>query len=112
MAFSHGGLERLFDPVWDMVLEHSTGYSGAFARQVTLNQQSVGDTITLDLLTALEQSAREDVVILKSHGAFIRGDTVHPCICVMTRVVTEMTLSTLIATHLLRKPLPERSLAQ
>ena len=72
------GLREAFDPVWDMVLEHSTGYSGAFARQVTLNQQSVGDTITLDLLTALEQSAREDVVILKSHGAFIRGDTVHP----------------------------------
>ena len=32
---------KRFDPVWNMVLEGSTGFSGVFARQVTLNQASV-----------------------------------------------------------------------
>ena len=47
------GHER-FDPVWNMVLEGSTGYSGSFARQVTLNKSTASDTLTTDLLDALE----------------------------------------------------------
>ena len=52
--FSWAGRKR-FDPVWNMVLEGSTGFSGAFARQVTLNPSSVRDSLTDDLLKALEQ---------------------------------------------------------
>jgi hypothetical protein len=29
-----------FDPIWEMVLEGSTGYSGTFARQLTLNRKN------------------------------------------------------------------------
>ena len=42
--FSWGGRAR-FNPVWDMVLEGSTGFSGAFARQVTLNRESAGSAV-------------------------------------------------------------------
>ena len=38
------GPRTRFDPVWDMVLEMSTGYSGAFARQVTLSKQNLNST--------------------------------------------------------------------
>ncbi|MEM1071096.1 MAG: hypothetical protein AAGI63_19475 [Planctomycetota bacterium] len=69
--FSWGGRER-FNPVWDMVLEMSTGYSGAFARQVTLNRFSIADEAILDLLMALEQASREDAVVLEVDG--VRND--------------------------------------
>ncbi|MEO8353010.1 MAG: hypothetical protein ABI680_14865, partial [Chthoniobacteraceae bacterium] len=75
--FSWGGRER-FDPVWDMVLEGSTGYSGAFARQVTLNRGSAGDALTGDLLDALEQSAHEGAVMLQGEGAFLEGGKATP----------------------------------
>ena len=48
---SWGG-RRAFDPVWEMVLEGSTGFSGAFARQVTVNQTTAKSTITSSLLDA------------------------------------------------------------
>ena len=69
---SWGGRKR-FDPVWDMVLEGSTGFSGAFARQVTLNRNSGSAALTDDLLAALEQSAREGGTILRGEGVFIDG---------------------------------------
>jgi len=65
------GSRRRFDPVWDMVLENSTGFSGSFARQVTLNRTSVQDDRTSDLLDALERSAGEGAVTLQGNGAFI-----------------------------------------
>jgi hypothetical protein len=68
------GLREEFDPVWDMVLEHSTGFSGTFARQVTLNRQSLKDDLTPDLVAALEQSAREEAIILAGHGVFLATD--------------------------------------
>ena len=34
------GTARSVRQLWDMVEEHSTGYSGAFARQATLNPTS------------------------------------------------------------------------
>lgn len=66
------GRKPVFDPVWDMVLEGSTGFSGAFGRQVTLNRETAGEPLTGDLLSALESSAGESAVILEAGGAFIR----------------------------------------
>ena len=64
------GTER-FDPVWDMVLEMSTGFSGAFGRQVTLNRETAGDPLTADLLDALERAAAEGGVVLTAEGVRI-----------------------------------------
>ncbi len=72
------GSRRRFDPVWNMVLEGSTGFSGAFARQVTLNRESVSAPLTRDLLDALEQSAREGAVVLQGEGVFIKGTKATP----------------------------------
>ena len=58
---------------WDMVLEGSTGFSGAFARQVTLNRTSGDVPLTEDLLDALELSAREGAIALQGDGVFL-GD--------------------------------------
>lgn len=67
------GRER-FDPVWNMALEGSTGFSGAFARQVTLNRASAATSFTSDLLSALERSASEGSVVLQSEGVLINGE--------------------------------------
>ena len=67
---SWGGRRR-FDPVWNMVLEGSTGYSGTFARQVTLNDASAGDPEVNDILAALEVSANENAVVLDCDGMLI-----------------------------------------
>ncbi len=72
--FSWGGRER-FNPVWDMVLEMSTGYSGAFARQVTLTKDSIADESTLELLAALEQASRDGAVVLQGNGVRSDGDS-------------------------------------
>jgi hypothetical protein len=66
------GLKR-FDPVWDMVLEGSTGFSGSFARQVTLNKSTANEKLTGELLDALEASATEGGVVLQVEGAFIEN---------------------------------------
>ena len=68
------GQREAFDPVWDMVEEHSTGYSGAFARQATLDQASLLKPITSDIINALEQSAREEAIILAVSGVMIEGN--------------------------------------
>ncbi len=68
--FSWGGRRR-FDPVWNMVLEGSTGFSGSFARQVTVNSTSVDDDLTNDLLDALELSDSEDGIVLQCEGVLI-----------------------------------------
>ena len=68
--FSWAGRKR-FDPVWDMVLEGSTGFSGAFARQITLNKASANARFTHDLLNALELSAKEGGIALIGEGVFI-----------------------------------------
>lgn len=67
--FSWGGRKR-FDPIWEMVLEGSTGFSGAFARQVTLSQKSAENPLTTELLDALEQSARDGAIVLQGEGVF------------------------------------------
>lgn len=59
-----------FDPVWDMVLESSTGFSGSFARQLTLNAETWDDPLTRDLLPALEASALEGAIVLQVDALF------------------------------------------
>ena len=63
---------------WDMVQEGSTGFSGAFARQVTLNRSSPGHALTAKLLEALELSDREGGVVLQGEGVLIDSDTAAP----------------------------------
>ncbi|HIF32979.1 MAG TPA: hypothetical protein EYQ75_15140 [Planctomycetaceae bacterium] len=75
--FSWGGRGR-FDKVWDMVLEGSTGFSGSFARQVTLNKAFAGDDLTGDMLNALEVSAGEGAIVLDVEGVFIDGANSSP----------------------------------
>ena len=72
--FSWAGRRR-FDPVWDMVLEGSTGYSGSFARQVTLNESTADDDLTHELLAALELSAKEGAVVLQGEGILTDAST-------------------------------------
>lgn len=72
--FSWGGRRR-FNPIWNMVLEGSTGFSGAFARQVTMNSSSVSRDLTRNLLDALEISADEGAVVLEAEGVFINDST-------------------------------------
>ena len=67
---SWGGRSR-FDPIWDMVLEMGTGVSGAFARQVTLNKATAKDTLTADLLSALERAATDEAVVLVCEGVLL-----------------------------------------
>ncbi len=71
--FSWAGRQR-FDPVWNMVLEGGTGFSGAFARQVTLNKDSAFARSTRDLLNALELSAKENGIVLLGEGVLIDGE--------------------------------------
>ena len=54
--------------IWQMVLQGSTGFSGSFARQVTLNADTVGMPQSGDLLDALEGSADEGGIILQGEG--------------------------------------------
>ena len=65
--FSWGGRSR-FDPVWDMVLEGSTGFSGSLGRQVTINSSTTEDSLSHDLLDALERSSSEGAVVLQAEG--------------------------------------------
>lgn len=74
--FSWGGRQR-FDPVWDMVLEGSTGFSGAFARQFTLNT-STSDNPLKELISALELSAREGSVALHGSGVLLQPSGASP----------------------------------
>tara|TARA_Y100001934_G_scaffold37762_1_gene43798 strand:- start:126 stop:3281 length:3156 start_codon:yes stop_codon:yes gene_type:complete len=75
--FSWGG-RRAFDPVWEMVLEGSTGHSGSFARQVTLNESTAEEPLTNDLLNALETSCSEGGVVLQGEGVIFKSDRTIP----------------------------------
>ncbi len=67
-----------FDRVWDMVLEGSTGFPGAFARGLTLNEDSAGDWLTVDLLDALEDAAAAGSILLQGEGVLIDGAPATP----------------------------------
>ena len=72
-----GGRKR-FDPVWNMVLEGSTGFSGTFARQVTLNQSTASAAFTASLWDALEEAAAEGAVVLQGEGVWINAGKATP----------------------------------
>ena len=67
------GSRRRFDPIWDMVLEGSTGYSGALGRQVTLDKTFEGDGSARDLIEALEVADRDGGIVLEGEGTLIGG---------------------------------------
>ena len=75
--FSWAGRER-FDPVWDMVLEASTGFSGAFGRQCTVNASTVDAQQTRGLLDALETAALDGAIVLDARGVLDIKDEVQP----------------------------------
>ena len=75
--FSWGGRTR-FNPVWEMVLEGSTGFSGSYGRQITVNKTTANDEITHDLLNALEDSAKQSAIILEVEGVFTNGEKSSP----------------------------------
>ena len=56
---------------WDMVLEYSTGFSGTFARQVTLSQLSVETELTNKIFNALVQAADDKAIVLHAEGIVI-----------------------------------------
>ena len=68
--FTWGG-RRAFDPVWEMVLEGSTGFSGSLGRQVTINSSTTEDNLSKDLLDALELSSSEGAIVLQAEGLII-----------------------------------------
>ena len=67
-----------FNPVWNMVLEGSTGFAGAFARQVSLNPATATAALTQDLLDALELSANDNGVELRGDGVFVDAEGAMP----------------------------------
>lgn len=76
--FSWAGRQR-FNPVWDMVLEASTGFVGGFGRQVTLNRDTVAvSSESLDLLASLEQADRDGSVVLTGEGVWLEGGQAVP----------------------------------
>ena len=60
-----------FDPVWDMVLEGSTGTSGAFARQFTLNKSTAEKSLSKSLLPALVAAGKEGAIQLRVEGTLL-----------------------------------------
>ncbi|MYF29911.1 MAG: hypothetical protein F4029_04595 [Gammaproteobacteria bacterium] len=60
--------------VWQMVLQNNTGFSGSFARQVTLNEDTARRPLTEDLLDALEVSGKEGGIILQGEGVLMSND--------------------------------------
>ena len=64
--------------VWQMVLQNSTGLSGSFGRQVTLNENTAEAPLTERLLDALELSGEEGGIILQGEGVLIEDDGASP----------------------------------
>ena len=64
--------------VWQMFLEGNMGTSGAFGRQVTLNEDSANDANTILVLDALEQAATDGAVVLQGEGVRMTEDGVQP----------------------------------
>lgn len=60
---------------WDMVLEFGTGFSGTFARQMTLNEATAESDRANRILDALIASAASDSVLLHADGVFVNPET-------------------------------------
>ena len=54
-----------------MVLEGSTGFSGSLGRQVTINSTNTEDSLSKDLLDALELSSSEGAIVLQVEGLIL-----------------------------------------
>ncbi len=59
------------DQVWQMVVEGSMGYSGSFARQVTLTPETVSRDESMLIMNALEQAALEAGIMLRGEGRLL-----------------------------------------
>jgi YVTN family beta-propeller protein len=79
--FSWGGRKE-FDPVWDMVLEGSTGFSGAFGRQWTLNESNAGFPLSRKVINALEKAAADESISLYLRGQIVDGVSKRTVHCV------------------------------
>ena len=64
--------------IWEMVVQGSTGFSGSFARQATLNAQTALQSMTGRILDALEASAAEGAVVLAAEGVRLETDPPQP----------------------------------
>ncbi|GAB4223466.1 MAG: hypothetical protein Kow0062_23680 [Acidobacteriota bacterium] len=72
------GIAGATDEIWQMVEEGSTGWSGAFARSLTLGEDTAGAAQTADLLDALEGAAGAGAVVLEAEGVFVDGTGARP----------------------------------
>ena len=64
--------------IWEMVVQGSTGFSGSFGRQVTLNSASANLSETETMLNYLERSATEGSIVLQAEGVQVNGSTSTP----------------------------------
>ncbi len=64
--------------IWEMVVQGSTGFSGSFARQITLNADTAALPITGSVLDALELSASEGAIRLQGEGVRIEAGAASP----------------------------------
>ena len=64
--------------IWEMVVQGSTGFSGAFGRQVTLNEASANLAETATMLDYLERAAMEGSIVLQAEGAQTSGGSSTP----------------------------------
>ncbi|GIS69779.1 MAG: hypothetical protein CM1200mP9_06000 [Gammaproteobacteria bacterium] len=64
--------------IWEMVVQGSTGFSGAFGRQVTLNEASANLPETATMLDYLERAAMEGSIVLQAEGAQTSGGSSTP----------------------------------
>ncbi|WP_223787744.1 YncE family protein [Marinicella meishanensis] len=56
-----------FNPVWNMITEGSTGFSGAFGRQIPLNPSSINEPQYEAMFVALEAAAHDGGVLLQGN---------------------------------------------
>ena len=61
-------------PVIDMFKEQSSGYSGAFGKQVTINRETVAGEVETKIVEYLEWAAVEGTVVLQANGVLLSED--------------------------------------
>ena len=66
--------------MWEMVTQNSMGFSGSFARQVTLNLRTAALPMTARLLDSLEMSAEEGAIRLQGEGVRIEAGVATPLV--------------------------------
>lgn len=61
-------------PVIDMFKEQSSGFSGAFGRQVTVSSQNAVEKLAVQIVERLEWAAVEGTIVLQASGTLIKED--------------------------------------